>query len=547
MMWLQSLAIFLTLGAILALVLRRTFIRYACKLIRGPSTPSWIFGNVLDFNRQDQAGDLDFKWMREFGPTWRLNGILGETILMTADPKAMHHAFQKYPDDYPKPADNIEIIRMYAGPGIIWSSGHVHQRHRRIMHPMFTAPQLRTYVPIFQRNIRKMNEMWRTELAAQPSGRSTTCVYTWLTRVALDIVGEAAFDYSFGALSNDSSDLLKVYTNMFVDTALYPAAVELLIRPFWRFLPKSFLGLMDYLPLKDIQRIRQIRKAFEKEASILLKHKTDDFLSGNDINKDLMSILVRANASENPKNRLSDAEMIAQMGSITIAGHDTTATTLSWLFFELARHPQWQEKLRDEIRTFRAAAVARGDITFSLEDLDSMTYCIAALKETLRYHPVGSNVRRVAEKDDIIPLQYPILSESGELLTEVPVYAGQEVWFTFCGYNRLSQIWGDNADVWDPSRFLGRDDRKQVGVGVFASLMTFSCGPQACIGWRFSVMESQVAIAEILESFAFSLPVDEPEIQRLPSAVMNPGVMAPCVRGKLELGAQLPLQISFAE
>ncbi|EMD32773.1 hypothetical protein CERSUDRAFT_126579 [Gelatoporia subvermispora B] len=464
---------------------------------------------------------------------------------MTADPKALQHIIQKLSHNFPKPADNIELIRMYAGPGIIWSSGQVHQRHRRVMYPMFSAPQLRVYLPIFQHNVYRMIEMWKTELAACREGRMTTCVYTWLTRLALDIIGEASFDYSFGALNNEGSELFSVYNNMFIDTALYPSKTELLVRSTWKYFPKSVLRLMDFLPLKNVRRIRQIRKAFDKEARKLLRDKDEDFASGNEVKKDLMSLLVRANASENPKNQLSDAEMTAQMGSITIAGHDTTATTLAWLLFELAQSPDWQKRLRDEIRDMRSSVVARGDASFTVEDLDSMTYCMAAIKETLRYHPVAPNVRRVASKDDKIPLQYPVRSRTGELVTEVPVFAGQEMWLSFCAYNRLHQLWGDNADVWDPSRFL--DDRicNETGLGLFANLMTFSYGPQSCIGWRFSVMESQAILAEVLESFEFRLACDASDIQRLPSAVMNPGVMAPCVRGNLS--AQLPLRVALAD
>ncbi|OCH87516.1 cytochrome P450 [Obba rivulosa] len=535
-----GVVILVTFAVISVVILHRFFARKTFEHIRGPSSTSWLFGNILEFNRQDQAGDLDFKWCREFGSTWRLNGILGESILMTADPEALRHIFHKSGYSYRKTANDTEVFRIFSGPSIIWASGHVHQRHRKVISPAFSAPQLHTFIPLFQRNIRKVTKIWRNELASRPEGRMVDCVHVWLTKVTLDIIGEAAFDYSFGAMSNAGSRLLDVYTNMFLETSLHPPKLDLLIKASWEYFPVHVLRLVDYLPLKDVMRINQVRKAFHGEAQKLLKDKTKRLMAGEEGKKDIMSVLVRANASEDARARLSNAEMIAQMGTITIAGHDTTATTLTWLLYELSKNPDYQIKMREEIRMIRSSVTARGDTNFSAEDLDAMKYCMAALKETLRYHAIVLGLPRVAEKDDVIPLQYPVVSKSGELIREIPIRAGQQILTSFCAYNRLPRVWGDNADVWDPTRFLDHDVKRETSVGMFSNLMTFSAGVRGCIGWRFSVMESQALIAEILENFEFSPPPNPPEILRLPSSVM-----APAVRG--EKGIQMPLQISIVE
>lgn len=90
--------------------------------------------------------------------------------------------------------------------------------------------------------------------------------------------------------------------------------------------------------------------------------------------------LVRANASENPKSKLSEEEMVSQMAALTLAGHETTANTIAWLLWELAKHPEYQQKLRDEIALKRAEINARGDVDFTMDDLESMEYLQAALK-----------------------------------------------------------------------------------------------------------------------------------------------------------------------
>lgn len=89
---------------------------------------------------------------------------------------------------------------------------------------------------------------------------------------------------------------------------------------------------------------------------------------------------MRANASEDPKSRLDDEEMISQMAAFILAGHETTASTTTWLLYELARHPEFQEKMRAEVVLKRAEVSARGDSEFTMEDLESMSYLQAALK-----------------------------------------------------------------------------------------------------------------------------------------------------------------------
>lgn len=75
--------------------------------------------------------------------------------------------------------------------------------------------------------------------------------------------------------------------------------------------------------------------------------------------------------------------MVSQMATLTLAGHETTANTITWLLWELAKHPDFQDKLRGEIAQKRAEIAARGGFDFTMDDLESMTYLQAALKASL--------------------------------------------------------------------------------------------------------------------------------------------------------------------
>ena len=91
-------------------------------------------------------------------------------------------------------------------------------------------------------------------------------------------------------------------------------------------------------------------------------------------------LAVRANVSENPKTRLTSEEMVAQMSTLTLAGHETTANTLTWYLWELAKNQPYQDKLREEVMAVRAQMSARGDAELSIADLDSMVYLPAGMK-----------------------------------------------------------------------------------------------------------------------------------------------------------------------
>ena len=101
----------------------------------------------------------------------------------------------------------------------------------------------------------------------------------------------------------------------------------------------------------------------------------------NDCSYDLIFILVRANLSENPRVQLSKREMMAQIGALTLAGHETTANTLTWMLWELANHPDFQETLREEIREKRKEiALRESGADFSIEDLEGMQFLQAVIK-----------------------------------------------------------------------------------------------------------------------------------------------------------------------
>ncbi|RPD57254.1 cytochrome P450 [Lentinus tigrinus ALCF2SS1-7] len=524
------------LAALVLVLVVRLSRRKSLKFLRGPPPPSWWLGNEHQLFYQQDTGCLDSQWMREYGNTWRMHSYFGREGIMTTDPKALQHILHKSGYNYPKRVDMNTITFLQFGPGILWSEGSVHQRHRKVMNPAFSAQQLRTFVPLFQRTALKIIEKWKALIPID----SVVLVNQWLARGGLDIIGEAAFDYDFGSLDDADNPLAKEYATIVRDVQMNPTKLAMLYRGLFECFPQKIIEFVKHTPARAYRRAKRLNEMFEDIGRDLYHSNADEEKADRDGKRDVMSILIKANDSEDQRFRLSEKEVLAQMHHLTSAAQETTSSTLSWMLYELSKHPEYQTRIREEIRAVRAAANERGEPTFTVEDLDSMQYLIAAIKETLRFHAVVPYLWRVAGKDDVIPLSEPVVGADGSVLTEVPIFKGQSVITSLCGYNRLVSVWGEDADEWVPERFFRIESEKQLRLGVYANVLTFSAGLRGCIGWRFAVYQLQAVAAELLETFEFALPVPKPTIRRTPAVLM-----VPVVEGKEDLGFAMPLRVSL--
>lgn len=127
------------------------------------------------------------------------------------------------------------------------------------------------------------------------------------------------------------------------------------------------------------------------------------------------------------------------------AGHETTSNTIGLVLLELARNPHIQTRLRREIHDMQAAIWARGDTELSASDLDAMPLIQAVIKETLRMHPVVPHSFRYPLADDVLPLSKPVVTKSGEVMTELPIVKGTRIILSIAAYQRyvtyLTSFW----------------------------------------------------------------------------------------------------------
>ncbi|PBK83193.1 cytochrome P450, partial [Armillaria gallica] len=478
--------------------------------IRGPPRPSLLLGHEWIMRNQENFGELEMKWIQEYGAVFRIGGCFGQDVLMLSDPKALKHVLQSgY--RFPKSPDVDHFAAAFLGPGVVAAADTAHQRQRKIMNPAFSASQLRQSLPLFQSCAYKLINKLKHEIQVGGDAGRVVDVITWTSKVALDIVGITAFRYHFNALDDGTSELREALRNVFIESHASPSCIELLYISLWRIgIPKLALKILELITSRGQVRVLRFKNCSYRIASEILQKQLKVVENEVDTtDKDIVNLLALSYLAEDPDKRMSVDEIYSQLATFTVGGHDTTATTVAWILYELSLHPCMQNQIREEISQRREHC--RGDLAAG--DYDSLPLLNAVIKETLRLHPFVSTVIRVASQDSVMPLSEPITTSDGSVIWEVPVLKGQALVLSLYAYNRLPSVWGDNADKWNPERFLHPTGIKETNLGMYANLMSFGAGVRSCIGWKYAVMEMQVLVAELLSTFEFSPSEEGLELQ----------------------------------
>jgi cytochrome P450 len=245
--------------------------------------------------------------------------------------------------------------------------------------------------------------------------------------------------------------------------------------------------------------------------------------------------LVRANAATSPFQALTHLEMLSQISTFIAAGHETTASALTWTLYALARAPAVQTRLRAAIRScdmedFHAAL-----------DLPLLEHTV---REALRLHaPVGSTMRVYAgaTPECFVPVQYPVrvrmstwrrlsrwfrhrcrslIGGEGEnsqwdIQSGIHLRRGDIITIPIQTVNRATDVWGPDARDFRPERWEALPPAVRTLPGLYAHTLTFlngngggAGGNRSCIGYRFAITEIKVFLVCLLRDLEFSIDDD---------------------------------------
>ncbi|KAJ7223677.1 cytochrome P450 [Mycena haematopus] len=467
----------------------------------GPSgsISSWIWGHEL-LVFQHPATQMHSIWARSFGGLFKIKAALFHPdIIVATDHSAVHHIFANS-DLYVKSPAFRPPIKNLLGKGVLWAEGDDWHRQRKILGHAFSAESVR--------------EM-------------TSAIYECAERLEAPSTSSAPslFSHSFSAQSashddihSDAAQIRASWTNH-VDVGLKPFAflAPIVVRAI-PAVAKAPLPLMQSQGIvKTIVRrighkiLKREQSVFDKSKCSTGSEKTEDCPSQG---KDIIGILLRGQFG-----KLSDEQIL---DNECMVGHETTAGSLAFILWELARQPAIQNRLRAEVLSYRR--------DLSYDDIQKLEFLDAVVKEGLRLHPASPQTERLALQDDVVPLSESLPGIGATFR----VKKGQVIHIPFTPMHTNPAVWGPSAAVFNPARWLQPRDPASLPHG-WSGLLTFCDGPRNCLGWRLAVLELKIILATLVRSIVFSDVGVHVEEKISPT-------LQPVVGGK---GGNLPLRLKL--
>ena len=416
---------------------------------------SFLLGCALDL-RRDMLGLCERAFQRygdavrfRFGPP----GTRMEMHLLF-HPDAAHRVLAGWPTNYRKENVFYSEVRSAFGDGLLTSQDAEWQRQKRYLQPLFVARRVNGYATAMTEQVQQVVQRWR----ARPPG--TVDLHEEMTRLTLATVCRILF-------GEDHGQALPVVQRTFgpLGDAVQRRALA------GGRVPRGW-------PTPVNQRLRRAQRELRGVCDQIVAHRR----ASAHRQEDLLGLLLEA---QDQGSSLADGEVRDQVLVFLLAGHETTSTALTYSLHLLGRHPDVQHRVRAEVDTIA------GDRALTAQDVSALGYTTMVLKEAMRLYPSAPFVGRRAVQDDQIGGYY--------------VPAGADVvlapWIT----HRHPTFW-EQPERFDPQRFTPEQEKARHRYAWFP----FGGGPRACIGQRFSMLESVIALAALVRDFQFAAPPSEP-------------------------------------
>ncbi|MFD4243696.1 cytochrome P450 [Streptomyces sp. NPDC058525] len=333
-------------------------------------------------------------------------------------------------------------VRTLVGNGLATAGGEVHRRHRRLIQPNFHHSRIVGYADTMSRRALALADSW--------DHGQRIAVEQVMGELAIEIVAETMFASDIGrpAVEAVRRDLPVILKNMLLRAAS----------------PK----LLDRLPIPP-------NRAFDAAAQSM-RQVIDDVIAstrraGQPDQADLLSVLLAARDADTGE-ALTDDEVRDELVTILFAGTETTASTLSWAFHEIASHPEVEKQLMAEVDEVVGARPV------TMEDVPRLAGIRRVLDEVIRLHGVTLLMRRTTEPVELGGFTIP---------------PGTEVAFSLYALHRDPALY-ENPGRFDPDRWLP-ERRADLPRDAF---VPFGSGNRRCIGDAFAWTEATIVLATVL-------------------------------------------------
>ncbi len=369
-----------------------------------------------------------------------------DTYLIT-DPAHVEHVLQSNWRNYVKGDGMWKPLRRLLGQGLATAEGETWVKNRRHLQPLFGQKHLASLAGIMVDTIERT-------LRPLADARGVLDIEREMTVLTQNIVLEAVFGVAVDR--REATDLA---------AALAVALREVNLRMFLFVLPERF-------PLPGEEALRRALLTIDAAMERILRERRGKPLDGH---KDLLALLLSARDPETGEI-MADRQIRDELITMWLAGNETTAAALTWLWYLLDKHPEMDARLRAEV------AEVLGDRTPSYDDLARMPLGKMAIQEALRLYPPSWIIPRQSVGPDVIDGHF--------------IPGGVTVLLSQYVTQRDGAHW-ERPDAFDPERF---SPARAEGRHRFA-FSPFGAGPRTCIGMSFAMIEAQLVLAMMLQRF----------------------------------------------
>lgn len=393
-----------------------------------------------------------------------------ERILLTK-PKALSEVLNTKNYEFQRPGLLLRGIKAILGEGLLLAEGDDHKFQRKGLAPAFAFRHIKELYPIFWSKSREMvKAMEEVELSGEKPSEAVE-IGGWASRAALDIIGLGGMGQDFNSLADPNTELNNTYRKVFS-----PNRQAQILGLLQFFIPG---WIVRALPLSRNDDIAAASKVARGTARNLIRQKKARLDQKEKMNPDIISIALESGV-------FTEEKLLDNMMTFLAAGHETTASSLTWVAYLLAKHPEVQSKLRDEIHEHISSL--NNDVDDSI--IDQMPYLHAVCQEVLRLYPPVPVTLREAVQDTSIQGQ--------------PIQKGTVIMLSPWAVNASEELWGEDADQFNPERWMGGKANSGGATSNYAAL-TFLHGPRSCIGQRFATAEMACLTAALVGKFDFEL------------------------------------------
>ncbi len=422
-----------------------------------PPTPKAnpIFGTARRFRRAPLGYMQEL--VSEFGPAIHYRFFLNLWGYIFVHPQHNEHILQDNHKNYTKlPHPIFQILLPLAGKGLLTNDGQSWLRQRRLLQPAFHRKQINGFGQMMTAATEKRLNRW----ARAARAGEVVAFDQEMMELTLEIVGRTLFNMDLTNAAHKVGDAFSELNELIIAQATTPFSLYTMRIPFW---PSTRKMAHD---IRALDRLIYAMIAQRRQAD-----------SPGD---DLMGTLLSAGDEETGIG-MDEKQVRDELITLMIAGHETTALLLTWLFYRIGKHPDVEAQLHDEVDR-----ILNGRLP-TIEDIPKLVYTRQVVDETLRLYPPAYAISRAGHEADVIG---GYATSPNAIITLSPYIT-----------HRLPEFWPQPQEF-DPQRFTltNSADRPRFAY------LPFGGGPRQCIGNSFSLTESVLVTATIAQRFRLRSP-----------------------------------------